>query len=40
MKIEDKIKEMHFRNLRKARFNTEFMFDGPELEIVKQYKYL
>ncbi len=31
---------MHFRNKRKARCDTTFMFDGSELEIVKQYKYL
>ncbi len=36
---KDKTKVMHFRNKRKARCNTIFMFDGSELEIVKQYKY-
>ncbi len=37
---KDKIKVMHFRNKRKARYSTKFMFDGSELEIVKEYNYL
>ncbi len=31
---------MHFRNKRKPRCNTKYIFDMSELEIVKQYKYL
>ncbi len=36
----DKTKIMHFRNRRKAKCNTKFMFGASEQEIVKQYKYL
>ncbi len=37
---KDKTKVMHFRNKRKARCNIKFMFDGSELEMVKQYIYI
>ncbi len=36
---KDKTKVMHFRNKRKARCNTQFIFDWSGLEIVNQYKY-
>ncbi len=31
---------MHFRNKKKAKCNIKVTFNGSELEIVKQYKYL
>ncbi len=38
--IKDKTKVMHFWDKRKQICNTNLVFNGSELEIIKQYKYV